>query len=137
MKIYNKKGLILGVISLLFAIAEVVMYFVDSSKSSIILLIILTVTGIEEITRSLNKKSSIEDKESEDEREKFIFLKSGNITCIITFCLCTLFLLILSVQGVKWWGAQLVGPIVTTLSIVSATMVLVWFSSYFFYNKKS
>lgn len=137
MKIYNKKGLILGVLSLLFAIADVVMFFVDSSKSSIILLIILTVTGIEEITRSLNKKSSIEDKNSEDEREKFIFLKSGNITCIITFCLCNLFLLILSLQGVKWWGAQLVGPIVTTLSIISATMVLVWFSSYFFYNKKN
>ncbi|MBU3156471.1 hypothetical protein LL037_07765 [Clostridium estertheticum] len=137
MKIYNNKGFILGVLSLLFAIAEVVLFFVDSSKSSIILLIILTVTGIEEIIRSLNKKSSIEDKDSEDEREKFIFFKSGNITCIITFCLCILFLLILSVQGVKWWGAQLVGPIVTTLSIISATMVLVWFSSYLFYNKKN
>ncbi|MBW9154032.1 hypothetical protein [Clostridium estertheticum] len=66
MKIYNNKGFILGVLSLLFAIAEVVMFFVDSSKSSIILLIILTVTGIEEITRSLNKKSSIEDKDSEE-----------------------------------------------------------------------
>lgn len=116
------------------------MFIIRSDRSSIIISIFCVAIGITEILRSLNKNSIIEDKKFEDERQQYIYIKAGNTIFIITFFLCISMIIIQALKGSEWWSVIsviLVGPMVTALGVLAFIMILVWITSYLFYNKRS
>lgn len=134
--IYKNRRFISGVIFIFLAIGNIFMFFTNSNRASLIILILCAIFGITEILISLNKEYNIEEKKSEDERQQYIYAKTGNTIFIITFFLCILLIIILASKGSEWWNVNLIGPMITTLSIIAFIMILLWISLYLFYNKK-
>ncbi|WP_234125024.1 hypothetical protein [Clostridium hydrogenum] len=134
--IYNKKGFISGIFFLFLAICNVIILFINPNKISILFLIICLLFSIPEILRSLNEKSSNKDKVIEDERKIYIYTRSGNSTAIITFLLCILIIIVLTLSGSKWISTNLIAPMITILCIISSSMLIIWICSYIYYNRK-
>lgn len=80
MKIYNKKGLIRGLFSMIICIAAVISIFMRGfSVALFILTAILFLFSITEIKRSLSRSASLEDKiKSIDERDRYIIMKTSH-----------------------------------------------------------
>lgn len=79
MKVYNKKGLISGIITLIISILGVLAIFIKGfSVNLAILSIILFLFSIADLSRSFSRTASIEDILADtDERNKYILLKTS------------------------------------------------------------
>lgn len=94
MKIHNKKTFIFGVFSLLLAALNIITFIMNKTFNIgwIVIIIVLLFTGTFSVIRDTAKKFADEDKlEAEDERNKFIDMKSKSkafsITQILSFAL--------------------------------------------------
>lgn len=80
MTIYNKKGFVRGIITLMICIFGVIAILMKGfSLKLAILLMISFLFSITELSRSLSRTASLEDKIADtDERDKYILLKTSH-----------------------------------------------------------
>ena len=91
-KIYNKKGFWSGVFFLLTAVAYIILLINDphdmntvSNIKSILFTIFCVLIGVSQVYRGMDSKSSKEDEQNDDERNKLVLLKTESSTYKITF----------------------------------------------------
>ncbi|MBY6825652.1 hypothetical protein HYH28_18385, partial [Clostridium botulinum] len=91
-KIYNKKKFLSGMAFLLLAAISIPFIITRFSNldtlrivKSIIIDTFCILFGVTEVYRSLNRKCAKEDEQNDDEREKFITIKSKSRAFDVTF----------------------------------------------------
>lgn len=100
MKIYNKKGFMRGIVTLLLCVFGILATFIKGfSVKLTILLVILFLFSITDLSRSFSRSAALEDIVADtDERDKYILLKTSHkslqILQAINFII-TIFLMII------------------------------------------
>ena len=134
MKIYNKKGFIWGLIGLLLSLADLTLMLVkEFSMKYLIMYLFLFVFSITEITRSLSKKKTIEDMTvNNDEREKYIQLKSSQKSFqIIEIINCTFLILFIIIYSITKKQVLIPFILITSLYITISFIALLITNIYY------
>ncbi|OFI49492.1 hypothetical protein BG261_02625 [Floricoccus tropicus] len=139
MKIYNKKGLIIGIIS--FVIAALSLFtslFLEKNISikTLVLPIIMLICGFTNIKDAFSKNRTLENKINEnDERNQLIKLKSQTMShkifSNITITIAILFLLLYFInRNISFLNIFIVA------SIIWSIINIIDIFTYFYYEKK-
>lgn len=142
-KIYNKNKFLSGILFLLLAaisIPFIITRFRNLSTLRIIKSIILDtfciLFGTTEVYRSLSSMYTKEDEQNDDEREKFITIKSKSRAFDVTFFICAT-ITILSMIAFKATKNNIFIGIFIGIGIIPTIMIIIEIISYFYYDKKN
>ncbi|EPY6470463.1 hypothetical protein ACWO4B_001081 [Clostridium sporogenes] len=142
-KIYNKNKFLSGILFLLLAaisIPFIITRFRNLSALRIIKSIILDtfciLFGATEVYRSLSSMYTKEDEQNDDEREKFITIKSKSRAFDVTFFICAT-ITILSMIAFKATKNNIFIGIFIGIGIIPTIMIIIEIISYFYYDKKN
>lgn len=91
-KIYNKKNFLSGAVFLILGAADIITTIISMQNhsnlgiiKSVVIGVLCLLIGLTQVYRSLNEKCTREDDQNDDEREKFILIKSKSKTSDIIF----------------------------------------------------
>lgn len=103
MKIRNRKGFYLGLMTLFLAITCMIIYFIYDSNRYIISTFILLAISIVNFTSAFSKKGILEElTEQNDERDLYLVMKSSHLSCkIMNYTICTLTFLFILLYAVS------------------------------------
>ncbi|APF28690.1 putative membrane protein [Clostridium sporogenes] len=142
-KIYNKKKFLSGMAFLLLAAISIPFIITRFSNldtlrivKSIIIDTFCILFGVTEVYRSLNSKCTKEDEQNDDEREKFITIKSKSRAFDITFLICAI-IAILSGIAFKVTKNNIFIGIFIGVGIVPTIIIIIEMISYFYYDKRN
>lgn len=142
-KIYNKKSFWGGVGFLLLAVLYIIlminhknsMYSISNIKS-ILFTIFCVFTGIVQIYRGLDSKSTKEDDQNDDERRKLIILKTESSAYKITFNVSIVLTLLLAITLRANNRDDLLG-ILVGVGIMPGIMVISYMFANYYHNKRN
>ncbi|EPS50115.1 hypothetical protein HYH70_07765 [Clostridium botulinum] len=142
-KIYNKKKFLSGMAFLLLAAISIPFIIARFSNldtlrivKSIIIDTFCILFGVTEVYRSLNSKCTKEDEQNDDEREKFITVKSKSRAFDITFLICAIIAILYGIAFKVTKNNMFIG-IFIGIGIVPTIMIIIEMISYFYYDKRN
>lgn len=142
-RIYNKKKFWSGMIFLLIASVSIpgtIIRFNTIDILRIIKYIVIDIFcmlfGVTEVYRSLSSKCTKEDVQNDDEREKFINMKSQSSAFKITFLICSA-ITILSIIGLAITKNIMLVGFFIGMGIVPTIMVIADIGSYIYHDKRN
>lgn len=141
LKIYNKKTFYSGLICLILSISTIIISIIKGitlnnlrDVKTIVVIVILMMTGLYELHISLNKKHSIEYEKENDERMHFLELKAKSKVANIIFNF-SLILTVICMIILALTHNILVGGILIGISIIPVTMIILEIILLSYYDK--